>query len=311
MVIKKFYNQTKGVEVTFEGLNHIFYGTVIMIIADNLAAHALAGFYCNFSTVNRFCWFCNITKAELQEGKKITSFTLRTNTSYDNNVKDIEQLPHLASVYGIKANSCLNSLSYFHVIDGFPPDLAHDLFEGVAIDILTNIISELIGTLQLTLAIINSATRNFEYCEIDKQNKLQEFKVISPTKFKMKQTVCEMWNLIRLAPLMLREYVEIDNEFWNLLVLFCQLTERLCALEFSNSNLVYLDESLHSFFSKYISKFPDVITKPKAHFIQHYPQMISRFGPLVKTLKFESKHSFFKSALASNKRYFFSAQHFP
>ena len=196
MVIKKFYNQTKGVEVTFEGLNHIFYGTVIMIIADNLAAHALAGFYCNFSTVNRFCWFCNITKAELQEGKKITSFTLRTNTSYDNNVKDIEQLPHLASVYGIKANSCLNSSSYFHVIDGFPPDLAHDLFEGVAIDILTNIISELIGTLQLTLAIINSAIRNFEYCEIDKQNKLQEFKVISPTKFKIKQTACEMWNLI-------------------------------------------------------------------------------------------------------------------
>ena len=57
-----------------------------------------------------------------------------------------------------------------------------------------------------------------------------------------------MWNLIRLAPLMLGEYVEIDNEFWNLLVLFCQLTERLCALEFSNSDLAYLDESLHSFF---------------------------------------------------------------
>ena len=110
-----------------------------------------------------------------------------------------------------------------------------------------------------------------------------------------------MWNLIRLAPLMLGEYVEIDNEFWNFLVLFCQLTERLCALEFSNSDLVYLDESLHSFFSKYMSKFPDVIIKPKAHFIQHYPQMISRFGPLVKTLRFESKHSFFKSALASNK----------
>ena len=29
--------------------------------------------------------------------------------------------------------------------------------------------------------------------------------------------------------------------------------------------------------------------------------MISRFGPLVKTLRFESKHSFFKSALALNK----------
>ena len=154
----------------------------------------------------------------------------------------------------------------------------------------------------MTLVTINNAIKNFEYCEIDKQNKRQEFKVISPTKFKIKQTVCEMWNLLRLAPLMLGEYVEIDNEYWNLLVLFCQLTERLCALEFSNSDLVYLHESFHSFlFSKYMSKFPDDIIKPKAHFIQHYPQMISRFVPLVKTLRFESKHSFFKSALASNK----------
>ena len=87
----------------------------------------------------------------------------------------------------------------------------------------------------MTLVTINNAIKNFEYCEIDKQNKRQEFKVISPTKFKIKQTVCEMWNLLRLAPLMLGEYVEIDNEYWNLLVLFCQLTERLCALEFSNS----------------------------------------------------------------------------
>ena len=163
--------ETKWVDVTFEGLNHIFYGTVSMIIADNLAAHALAGFYCNFSTVNRFCRFCNITKAELQEGKKITSFTLRTNTSYDNNVKDIEQLPHLAFVYGNEANSCLSSLSYFHAIDEFPPDLADDFFKGISIGILTNIISELIGTWQLTLVIINSAIKICEYCGIDKQNK--------------------------------------------------------------------------------------------------------------------------------------------
>ena len=112
----------------------------------------------------------------------------------------------------LKQNSCLNSLSYFHAIDGFPPDLAHDIFEGIQIDILTNIISELILTLQLTLGIINSAIKNFEYREIDKQNKPQEFKVISPTILKIKETACEMWNLVRLTPLMLGEYVEIDND---------------------------------------------------------------------------------------------------
>ena len=56
-----------------------------------------------------------------------------------------------------------------------------------------------------------------------------------------------------------------------------------------------------------MSKFPHVIIKPKAHFIQHYVQMISRFGSLVKTLRFESKHSFFKSASNKNGKNIFQS----
>ena len=124
-----------------------------------------------------------VASATLQEqrykkAKKITEFSLRTNTSYDNKVKDIEQLPYLTSLYGIRRNSCLNRLSYFHSIDEFPPDLSHDLFEGIAIDILSNIISQLIETSHLTVVNMNSTIKHFEYCEIDKQKKPQEFKVI-------------------------------------------------------------------------------------------------------------------------------------
>ena len=39
--------------------------------------------------------------------------------------------------------------------------------------------------------------------------------------------------------------------------------------------------------------------KPKLHFLIHYPTMIRRFGPLIKTLRFASKHSYFKSSLLS------------
>ena len=41
--------------------------------------------------------------------------------------------------------------------------------------------------------------------------------------------------------------------------------------------------------------------KPKAHFLQHYPQMIERFGPLVKTLRFEAKRNYFKTAIQCSK----------
>ena len=54
--------ETTGIEIKLGGQEHTFLGTVSMVVAHNLAAHALEGFYCNFSTVARFCRFCNCTR---------------------------------------------------------------------------------------------------------------------------------------------------------------------------------------------------------------------------------------------------------
>ena len=43
-----------AIKMTFEGVDHKFCGSLLMVIADNLAADALGGFSCNFSTVQRF-----------------------------------------------------------------------------------------------------------------------------------------------------------------------------------------------------------------------------------------------------------------
>ena len=41
--------------------------------------------------------------------------------------------------------------------------------------------------------------------------------------------------------------------------------------------------------------------KPKAHYIRHYPILINKFGPLFKTLRFESKNGQMKTFLNNNK----------
>ena len=38
-----------------------------------------------------------------------------------------------------------------------------------------------------------------------------------------------------------------------------------------------------------------------AHFLQLYPKIIEHFGPLVKTLRFEAKHSYLKTAIQFTK----------
>ena len=54
--------ENTGIEIKLDGQEHTFLLTVSMVVADNLAAHALGRFYCTFSTVARFCQFCNCTR---------------------------------------------------------------------------------------------------------------------------------------------------------------------------------------------------------------------------------------------------------
>ena len=61
---------------------------------------------------------------------------------------DIETYPVMCSIYGIQQRSRLDSLKYFHVVDRLPPDIAHEIFAGIAIDITFNIITQLPKYLQ-------------------------------------------------------------------------------------------------------------------------------------------------------------------
>ena len=57
------------------------------------------------------------------------------------------------------------------------------------------------------------------------------------------------------------------------------------------------------FFPQFLDEFGENYDlKPKGHFLEHYSKMTEIFGPLVKTLRFEAKYSYFKSCLAGNKK---------
>ena len=282
--------ETIGIEITLEGRTHIYRGTITMVVADNLASHVLGGFFCNFSTVKKFCRFCSVSKQVLKEHPMRKDWVLRSRAGYDSNIAQLVDDPEIAPAYGIKSNSCLNELSYFHAAEGLPTDLAHDDLEGIAVNVISDIVGALVGKKYFSLPELNNIISVFQYARIDKANKPQPLKLISGINFKVKQTACEMWNLIRLLPLMIGEKVDENDEVWKCYIKFVILVERLSASSFSDSDLIVLDLLTDEFFLSYLESFPDVNLKPKAHFLRHYSYMIRRFGPLVKTLRFESKH---------------------
>ena len=62
---------------------------------------------------------------------------------------------------------------------------------------------------------------------------------------------------------------------------------------------------LKNIFSNFCVFFPGENLKPKHHFVQHYAHLIRSFGPLslCSTIRFESKHSYFKTVLKKAKNF--------
>lgn len=118
--------------VYVEQLGSSIKGTVLFVAADNLAAHSLGGFFESF-TVSRMCRFCMAKREEIQLKEVRTgTFQPRTKESHDRHVLDVLEDSTMSQEYGVKGNCSLTlSLEHFHVVDGYPPDLLHDLLEGV------------------------------------------------------------------------------------------------------------------------------------------------------------------------------------
>ena len=287
--------ESNGINVQFEGRSYNFKGTVCFVVADNLAAHAVGGYFENFSTVLRLCRTCTGTKHDIQGIFDDTKFVKRTDEIYDKHLSAILKDSSLASVYGIKRASCLNDLQYFHVVYGFPPDLSHDIFEGVVQKTVTKVIEALVSDKIFSLQNLNDAIEQFQFEGSDKTNKPGVVPV-SLSSFKLNFTQAQMWCFLRLLPLLIGTKVPEGNVYWEILLNFLDVVEFMCAHSFSKADIAYMEERLQGFNEMCIEKLNVTSTKPKRHFTVHYGFHSYRYGPLIhcSTIRFEGKHEYFK-----------------
>lgn len=83
---------------------------------------------------------------------------------------------------------------------------------------------------------------------------------------------------------------------WQLTLQLKDIVDLICAQKMSLAQVSYLDMLIQEYLESRKSLFPDSPLKPKHHFLRHYPALILKFGPLIRlwTMRFESKHSYFK-----------------
>ena len=345
---KKVYHQIvedlkeleKGVTV-FHPVQRLVKCGLLLHPADNLEAHAVGGFSQSFSSRD-ICRFCHIQYDDLQENihdygskqhnkwtkeeydraanaaeKKIATDDINyvDDDSSDNEVEETEEEvsyredDEVLELYGVKHRCPLNSLQAFHSTSGFPPDILHDVFEGVVSQDLLGIIRILKSKGWFSIQEYNMNLNSLKYKSNEASDKPQNI----PESMKVKKLVGKAvsnWTHIRNFPLLIRKFVQNKDE--PALVLGLQLhelVERITAPEFREFEISVLEDRIIEYLDYRQELYCEYSTllgsaKPKTHHLTHYPEAIANFGPPMNywTARYESRHRIAKSTAESAKK---------
>ncbi|XP_061192283.1 uncharacterized protein LOC133200514 [Saccostrea echinata] len=247
--------ENEGIVISKGNQNYTLYGTVSVTIADNLGAHSLGGFMESFNTL-RNCRFCFISRDDMQIKLNCSGFNFRTKEMYAEQLRLVQGDANLSSVYGIKGDCALNSLNNYHVINGMPSDLAHYLFEGVACDVMTNVIKHCVTEGYFTLEYLNEQITRLTFSEVDKANKPSKVNQVL-RKFSVKQSASQNWCFLRHLPLLVGNVVPFHDEKWECLLLLMDMLLYVCAPAFDRGHILVMSDVIEEFHESYRSCFPD------------------------------------------------------
>jgi len=86
------------------------------------------------------------------------------------------------------------------------------------------------------------------------------------------------------------------NPAWEVLFVLRDIVEPVVSQVHTEETICFLDSKISEHKHRFLMVFPEQRLIPKHHFLEHYPELIGDYGPLVSlwTMRFEAKHSFFK-----------------
>lgn len=281
--------KTEGITVNVSDSLTRVYFSVALLLGDNLGLNTMLGFTESFRA-NFFCRFCKCNREETQTMVVEQTEKLRNRNNYDDDVK----LSNISAT-GIKESSVWNNLNSFHVTENFSVDIAHDIFEGIAlfdtVELLYQfiIVSHLFSVDQLNdrLRFFNFGTQNV--------NKPPLFSLCNIRKKHINMSCAEMKTFIQYAGLIFADLVPVNNKFWELYILLRKMLDIILSDSVLKDDIIELRDLISKHHSAYLNLF-SIPLKPKHHILIHYPFIIEKIGPVkkVSSLRYESKHREFK-----------------
>ncbi|XP_058974396.1 uncharacterized protein LOC131800730 [Musca domestica] len=279
------YLEEIGLDIYVNDTNYRVHFVLGGVAGDNLGVNTILGFSKSFSAYS-FCRICKLNKNETKNNCNENINSLRNKLNYE---QDIDLGNNQDS--GIHENSVFNNIKTFHVTENFIFDIMHDLFEGVCIYDLCQILLGLIEENIVTLEQINQRKQLFQYGDQEVGNISPALDITKLKKNKMTMSARECWSFTHFITLMIGDLVPVNNKFWKLLCLLIEIVDVSLQPTFSNNEIQHLRKLIKDHHFLYITLFGQTL-KPKHHFLTHYPTAIKKCGPLKNlwSMRFEAKH---------------------
>lgn len=291
--------ETKGLDIK----GCIFKGTLFSCIGDSLGNHEIGGLIESFKTTNYFCRVCYMNEFN-KDPFKICK--LRTVSNYSDDVERAQILKQSGKIHshGVKHNSALNDLQYFHVGNaGLAPCLAHDLFEGVVQADVHLVLKELVRIKLIPSYLdLNTKLKTFSFESHGKIN----MPILKNSGDKLKGNATEIMWILLMLPFLMMQYmackpkkVVVDNRLLEMIFLLQKICSIAMGFKISIGQAAVLKSMIDDYLKLRRNMFPNVSLIAKHHFLQHYFLWIKKYGSLRYswTLRCESKHRFSKNVV--------------
>lgn len=286
--------ESNGIELVWKGKELSVRGALVTVSADNLSAHALAGFSCSFSS-GRVCRYCLCHYKDLSLRTQEDECVLRTPETHNYHLQCVAEDPTTKSLYGVTGPCAFSELPNFSVTNAFPPDVMHDFLEGVVPHVLKLVLKALHNKKVVSVQEVSNAIAHFPFGQNDSSHKPRPISERLLSDGQIIGKAVEKWTLLRTIPLIIGNKISKGDKNWQLILCLKNIAEILLAPTISIHWISPLAQLITSFLTVFKNLFPDSIT-PKLHFLVHYPRLIEDFGPPRAhwCMRFEAKHRYFK-----------------
>lgn len=267
--------ESNGIELVIEGKKTKAYFVMTRIFGDNLGLNEILGFTMSFNA-NKFCRFCTLGKNETRMNIHSELKDLRTPAQHEKDQHNSD-----TTSTGIFNLCVFDDLLNFHCTQNFVCDLMHDIYEGVAKYDIALILEKFIKdkSIDLDLKKINHLKQNFCYGNIEIGNLSSEITSTNSKNLNLKMSASETKTFLHFIPLMIGQYIQPENEYYEMLLNLLDISDLVMASRFDSQSISTLDEKIISYLTKYVKLFGPKL-KPKHHFLTHYAYCIEYCGPL-------------------------------